>query len=81
MVIPIFAKLKFLNWREKCSLHLWPIYQNKIHSLRHSVATPVFPDVVDELLRAIEAARTELGDVDMIGTDQRLPPMEDPNRL
>lgn len=35
------------------------------------------PEVVTELLQEAEKARNELGDVNMVGLDQRLPPFED----
>ncbi|MBU3011317.1 sulfatase [Polaribacter vadi] len=34
------------------------------------------PEVVQELLKEAERARKELGDIDVVGTDQRLPPFK-----
>ena len=39
----------------------------------------LYPRVFNRLTADAEAARAELGDVDVIGSDQRVPPMEDPN--
>ena len=35
----------------------------------------VYPEIVDGLLVEAQLARKELGDVDAIGTDERVPPM------
>ena len=37
-----------------------------------------FPAIANDLMAEAEAARLELGDVDIIGRDQRVPPMADP---